>query len=118
MLSEWATLKIAGAVTGAVGTYAAIVAKKDVSRLEAYAIFLAGVSFSIFLPSLIAKHIILRYGLVNDFDTLFGIVGVLGLIFGLIGYKFVVGIYKIAGLFERSPIPFLQRLLGLWSGRP
>jgi len=117
-VNEWIALKIGGTLAGSVGAYAAIIAKKDVSKPEAWAIFLVGICFAFFLPTLIATKVILAYGLINNFENLFGIVGILGLLFGLIGYKLVSGIYKLAGMFEKSPIPFLQKLLGLWSNKP
>ncbi len=115
-MNEIAVIKIAGGIGGAIGTLAAIVAKKDVSKLEAYSIVFVGVGLSVFLPTIVANHIIMQYGLVNDFDTLFGLVGVLGLLSGLTGFKIVGGIYKLSSLFENNPIPFITKLLGLFSG--
>lgn len=114
-MNELAALKIAGGIGGAIGTLAAIVAKKEVSKLEAYSIVSVGVGLSIFLPTLIARLIIIKYGLVNDFDTMLGIVGFLGLVFGSIGFKIVGGIYKLGELFENNPVPFLQKLLGVFG---
>jgi hypothetical protein len=115
-MQEWAIIKIAGGVGGAVGTFAAIVAKKDVGKIEAYSIVTVGVSLSIFLPTVVAKYLVIRYGLVDDFDTLLGLTGLLGLLFGLIGFKIIGGIYKLSSYFESNPIPFLRKFLGLFGG--
>jgi len=108
-MNEWVLVKLGGGIGGAIGTLAAIVSQKEVSRLQAFGIVSVGIGLSIFAPSFIASSIIIKYSLVNDFETLFGVTGLLGLLFGLIGFKIIAGVYKMASLFESNPIPFLRK---------
>lgn len=115
-MQEYAVVKIAGAIGGAVGTLAAIVARKQVSRLEAYSIVTIGVFLSITVPYYAASTIIDCYKLAGGLDTLFGLAGLLGLLSGLVGFALVRGIYKVSLLFENNPVPFLRKLLGIFGG--
>jgi len=115
-MQEIAVIKVAGGVGGAVGTLAAIVAKKDVSRIEAWSIVTVGVFLSIIVPQFAARYFILKYNMLNDFETLLGMAGCIGLISGLIGFKVISIIYKMTTLVENNPVPFLRKLLGLFGG--
>ena len=116
-MQEYAVIKIAGGIGGAIGTFAAIVVKKEVPRLEAYCIVSVGVFLSIMVPYAAATSIIDTYHLSNSFDLTMGLAGLLGLVSGLVGFAIVRGLYRASDIFATNPIPFLRKLLGIFGDK-